>query len=633
MRFGHFIRLLLMGLLGTLVTAWSVAAAQEGAPTREQIPEKYRWDLTPMYADARTWEADFEQARQAIAQLERQKGIAWDAPGGLLATLTLRDDTRWLVDKLLVYASQLSDQDTRDNAALGLKSRATNLYVSLGQATAWIEPALLAQPEERLRSWCDGTEKLRVYRHYLDSVIRQKPHVLSPREEELLAMSGSLGACPEETYGVLRSAELPLPTVRDEQGNEVTLTSARFDKLVRSPDRRVRMDAFLGGMATYARFQNTFAAMFNGVVQRNLYYARARGFGSALASVLFPDNLPPAVYTNLVETTHRHLPLLHRWAALRKQVLGVDELHAWDLYQPVVEGGQAEIAYDDAVATIIAALQPLGPEYCKPVADGFASRWVDVYETQGKRLGGYSWGSYGTPPYILVNYNGTPRDLSIVAHELGHSMHSYLTHRNQPKVYGGCDGLTTEMAAVFNEPLLEEYRLRQAATPDEKLRLLNEQIDNLLTTTLRQVMFEEFEYEAHALAQRGEPLTAERLGQLYLDIFHQYWGPEVVRDAEHAIYWARVPHFYMNHYVFRYALAYCAAVALAERVLAQEPGAVDAYLTLLRSGSSDYPLELLRKAGVDLTTPAPVEAALRRFERLMGDLERLLPQSALRPPK
>jgi oligoendopeptidase F len=608
-------------VLGAL--GW-IATAQQVVPTRDQIPEKYCWDLTYIYADAAAWEADFVRAKQAVAELEARRGAALETPDALRATLQLRDDTRWLVDKLLVYASQLFDQDTRDNAALGLKSRATTLYVSLGQAVAWIEPALQALPEERWRAWCESDPALRMYRHYLENVIRAKPHTLPPREEELLAMSGSLAAVPEETYSVLQNAELPWPMMRDEKGAEITLSSARFDKFLRSSDRRLRRDAFLGAMSAYAHFQNTFAATFNGTVQCDLFYARARGFDSALASVLFPDDLPMSVYTNLVQTAGQHLALLHRWAALRKKALGLDELHVYDLYQPLTDQGQAEIPYDDAVAMIVAALQPLGAEYCTPLQQGFASRWIDVYETQGKRTGGYSWGSYDTPPYVMVNYNGTPRDMSIVAHEMGHSMHSYFTHKSQPKVYGDYSGLSAEVASVFNEILLEDYRLKRAATPQEKLRLLNEQIDNLLTTTLRQVMFAEFEFEAHGLAQRGEPLTAERIGQLYLGTFHKYWGPDVVRDAEHAVYWARVPHFYMNHYVFRYALAYCAAVALAEDVIAQKPGAAEAYLAFLKSGSSDYPLELLRKAGVDLATPAPIEAALGRFERLMNEIAELL---------
>ncbi len=598
-------------------------AGQTAVPARAEIPARYRWDLSQSYADQAAWEADFARAQREVQELAASKVAAFENPEALRRLLMLRDDTRWRVDKLVVHASQLCDQDTRDNAAVALKNRAAALYVAYGKAVAWIEPALQATPEEQVQAWCRADKQLGVYRHYFDNVLRGKPHTLPAREEELLALSGSLAANPEETFSTLLNSELRWPSIEDEEHQATQLSPARFDKFQRSTDRRVRKDAFFGGMSAYAQFQNTFASTFNGAVQRNLLYARARGFDSALDSVLFPDNLPAAVYANLVETTQRHLSLLHRWAALRKQTLGVDELHVYDLYQPLATGGAAEIKYDDAVVLITAALQPLGPEYCTVVQQGFASRWVDVYETQGKRAGGYSWGSYDTPPYILVNYNGTPRDMSILAHELGHSLHSYFTHKTQPKAYGDYSGSVAEVASILNELLLEEYRLAHAATPAEKLRLVNEQIDNLTGTTFRQVLFAEFEYEAHALVQRGEAITAQRLGQLYLDTFHKYWGPDVARDAEHAVYWARIPHFYMNHYVFRYALAYCAAAALAENVLAEQPDARDAYLTLLRSGSSDYPLELLRKAGVDLTTPAPIEATMRRLERLLGEFEQL----------
>jgi oligoendopeptidase F len=525
-----------------------------------------------------------------------------------------------------VYASQLSDQDTRDAAALALKNRATTLQVGYAQAAAWIEPALLALPESKLRDWLAGNEKLAVYRQYIENVLRQRPHTLSQREEELLAMAGNLAQSTEAVFNVLKNGELTWPTIKDEQGQDVTLSPGRYAKLLRSADRRVRRDAFLGQMEALAHFQNTFAGTLAGTIQANLYFAQARGFKGtdpALLMTLYPDNLPESVYTNLIETVHKNFPLLHRWAELRKKLLKLDELHVWDLYQPLVEGGRKDIPYDEAVQSVIAALQPLGPEYCGPMEKGFASRWIDVYETQGKRAGGYSWGSYDTHPYILLNYNGTSREVSTIAHEMGHSMHSYFTHHTQPKVYGDYSGVVAEVASIFNEILLQDYLASQAKTPAERVLLLNEQIDDLLGTTYRQAMFAEFEVGAHTLAAKGDAVTADALGALYLDIFHNYWGPQLARDPQHAAYWASVPHFYMNHYVHRYANAYCAAVALAEGVLAKKPGALEAYVAFLKSGSSDYPLELLRKAGVDMTTPAPIEAAMRRFERLMNEFEKL----------
>jgi len=601
-----------------------VAAAQDAVPTRDQIPERYKWNLATMYPDLQTWEADFARAEKMLEELEHRKAVPFESPARLLETLTLREEARWLADKLRVYAQQLSDQDTRDNQALALRNRATGLWTSFEQAAAWIEPKLLTLSEGMLPSWCRENPGLGVYEHYLESVIRRRPYVLSPREEELLAMVGNLAASPEETYGVLKYGELIWPTIEDEQGNEVELSPARFNKFIRSSDRRLRRDAFLGTMAAYKRFENTLAATLNGAVQRDIFFARARGFESALEASLFPDYLPLSVYTNLVDTVNANLSAQHRWAVLRKRVLGLDELHVYDLYQPLTEDGDQEIEYEDAVAEIIAALRPLGAEYCGAMEKGFAARWIDVYETRGKCSGAYSSGSYDTQPYILLNYNKTLAEASTIAHEMGHSMHSYFTHKHQPKVYGEYSDFVAEVAAIFNEILLEDHLLKNAETRAEKLRLLNHVIDNLRNTVFRQVMFAEFEAEAHAMVERGEALTAERLGELHLDTFHKYWGRELVRDAEYASYWACIPHYYLNFYVYHYATSYCAAAALAQDVLAAKPGALEAYLGFLRAGSSDYPLEILRKAGVDMTTPAPIEAAMRRFERLVDEFEKLL---------
>lgn len=604
-----------------------VASAQDESaqvPTRDQIADKYKWNLKDIYPDRQAWEEDFARCETMVATLSQQKGKLTTSPEHLLDTLQLRDETYWLSDKLLVYAHQLSDQDTSNGEALGLKSRSTALSVSFQEASSWIQPELLTIPQETLRWRSRQHAALVTYEHFFNDVSRRKGHTLSAREEELLAMAGNLAAAPCNTFAVLSNAELIWPTIKNEQGEEVTLSSSRFSKYVRSTDRRVRRDAFMGCMGAFKALENTFAATIDGAVQRDLYFARARGFKSSLEAALFPDNLPLSVYTNLVDTINEHLPLLHRWAALRKKALKLDELHVYDLYQPLVEGMAKEIEYDDAVDMITKAMAPLGAEYCRPMAAGFASRWVDVYETKGKRSGGYSWGSWDTQPYIMLNYNKTLRDASIIAHEMGHSMHSYFTYKHQPKVYGKYSYLVAEVAAIFNEIFLEEYMLAKADDPNQQLYLLNHCLDQLRLTVFRQVMFAEFELAIHEMAERGEPLTADSMGKLYLDIFHKYWGPELVRDPEHACYWARIPHFYRSFYVYRYAASYCAAAALAQAVLNEKPGAREAYLQLLKAGSSDYPLELLRKAGVNMTTPAPIEVTMRRFEQLLDKMESLL---------
>lgn len=607
------------------LSAFAQGAARE-VPRREDIPEEYRWNLADIYPDTPAWEADYTRCQKLIADLQQQQGTIEKSGEALARVLQARYDAYWLKDKLEVYANQLSDQDTSNNDALALKSRATSLGVAFQQATAWINPEIQALPDGVLRRWLDEHADLKIYGHVLDDLLRRKVHTLSASEEKLLAMAGNLAAVPEETFTVLSNAELVWPKICDEKDNEVTLSPARFAQYLRSADRRVRHDAFMACMATFKGSENTIAALLNGSVQKNLYFARARGFKSALEAALFPDNLPLTVYSNLVDTTNKHLGLLHRWAALRKKLLRLDELHVYDLYQPLVAGADKEIAYDQAVDMIKQALTPLGPEYVAPMSQGFASRWIDVYESKGKKSGAYSWGSYDTHPYILLNYTNSLREVATVAHEMGHSMHSYLTHKHQPKPYGEYSSFVAEVASIFNEILLDEYLLENATDPKDKLFLLNHAIDQFSQTVFRQVMFAEFEAGIHELAERGEPLTADTMGKLYMDIFHKYWGPQVARDPEHAPYWARIPHFYLNFYVFRYADDYCAAAALAQGVREKKPGALEAYLGMLKAGSADYALQILQRAGVDMTTAAPVEAAMQRFERLLDEFEKLLPQ-------
>ncbi len=609
------------------VTWPPVVQGQEGSrelPTRDQIPQKYKWNLESMYASAQAWEADFERCETSIAKLEKRKGTLGKSAKDLYDTLELCYETYFMVDKLAVYAHQRSDENTGDSAAIGPKNRSITLGVSFDRAASWIEPEVLTLPEETLRSWCKQHSGLSVYEHYLDDVIRKKTHTLSTREEELLAMAGNLAAAPGSAFNVLSNAELIWPTIKDEKGEDVKLSSGRFNKYKRSSDRRVRRDAFMGCMKAFKGFENTIAATLNGAVQRDLFFARARGFDSCIEASLFPANLPLSVYTNLVDTINKNLSVQHRWAALRKKVLKVDELHVYDLYQPLVTAVDKEIEYDDGVAMIVEALAPLGREYCDAMKTGFASRWIDVYETKGKRSGAYSWGSYDTQPYILLNYTKTLNDVSTIAHEMGHSMHSYLTTKTQPKVYGNYSPFVAEVASTFNEILMEDHLLKNAADPQERLYLLNHAIDGLRATVVRQVMFSEFEHGIHTMAERGDALTADSMGKLYTETFYRYWGPDVARDEELNPYWGRIPHFYMNFYVYRYSTSYCAAAALVERVIDKEPGALEAYLGFLRAGSSDYPLDILRKAGVDMNTPAPIEATMRRYDQLVRQMERLL---------
>jgi oligoendopeptidase F len=593
-------------------------------PTRDQIPDKYKWDLRDIYPTREAWEADFKKVEEMIEKLGELKGTLSKSPQDLLAALQLRDEAGRIIARLNVYARQASDLDTSNSEMLALAGRARTLGVNYDGATSWMDPELLKIPEETLLSWAKSNKALAVYKHSFEDIIRQKPHTLSAREEELLAMAGNMAAAPTNAYTVLNNAELNWPTVHNEEGEEVTLSHGRFNKFTYSQNRDVRKEAFLGQMQAYELVENTMAALLNGAVQRDLYYARARNFDSTLEAALFPNNIPVSVFMNLVDTIRENHAVQHRYAALRKKVMGVDELHVWDLYQSLVPDVDKEIAYEDAVKTVIAALPVLGDEYNEPMKEGFRSHWIDVYETKDKRSGGYSSGAYDTHPFILLNYNKTLDEVSTIAHEMGHAMHRYLTNKHQPFVYSGNPIFVAEVASTFNEILLHDYLLKNTTDPKERLYLLNYSANQLLRTVFRQTMFAEFELRCHELAERGETLTADTLGKIYVDTFHEYWGPDLVRDEEQDPYWARIPHFYRNYYVYQYATSYCAAAALAEKVLAEEPGAVERYLNLLKSGSSDYPIEVLKKAGVDMTTPEPIEATIRRFDQLVDEMEKML---------
>lgn len=621
-------RLLAITVLNLLLPTALVSATEDRVPMRSEIPTRYTWDLTLTYADEHAWETDFRHATEQILALRAAVADSAATPVTNVAELDkwhtlleLREGVRWRVDKLVVYSHQLSDQDTRDQAAQAMKQRAAALQVAYAEATAWIEPTLLRLPAGELVRWSEQHAGLAVYRHYFDNLERQRPHKLSTREEELLAMASRVTAAPYTFYSTLRGADLVWRSMTLPDGSTRPLSHGRYDQAMRSSDRTEREAAFRATMATYGAMRNTFAAALSAGVQANIFHARARGFTTPLAATQFPDQLPESVYRHLVETVSAHLPLLHRWTRLRREILGLDAIHSYDLYQPLFERGARLVPYDEAVVMIVAALAPLGEEYAALARRAFDERWVDALESQGKRPGGYSWGSYDTPPYILVNYNGTARDVSILMHELGHSLHSYYTHTTQPRVYGDYSLFVAEVAAIFNELLLQEYQLARATSQTDRLALLDEQIDHARITLFRQVMFAEFEHALHQAGLADEPLTADRIGALFTETHYRFWGPELARDAEVTDYWTWIPHFYMNHYVYKYATSYCAAAALAERVLRAEPGAREDYLAFLRAGSSAYPLEIMRSAGVDLTTPAYITAALRRFERLLDELE------------
>jgi len=610
----------------TLLPA-AIAAAGDGAkvPERADIELKYRWATERIFKSTDEWEAEFAAVEKAIEALATFKGTLNQGTEQLLKFLKTRDDVSARLERVYVYASLLADQDTRDGLHQGMQSRARSLAIKYGQATSWVEPELTAIPFARVDSWMRESSELAVYRQAFDNIYRQKKHILSPREEELLAMAGEVRATPGAAYNLLSNADIVFPTIEDADGKTVELDDSAFYLYMRSPDRRVRRDAYNAIVGAHARSRNTAAALLNGAVQNHILTVKARGYDSCLAAALDGENIPTEVYNTLINTVNENLSLLHRYQKLRKQVLKLDDgVRAYDLFAPFIANQEIDYSYEDGVRTIVSALEPLGEEYLSAMRQGFDSRWVDVYPSKGKRSGAYSGGGFLTQPYILLNYHGGYTDVSTLAHEMGHSLHSYFSRKSQPFIYSDYTIFCAEVASTCNEILLQDYVLAQTKDPRKKLFLLGEFLETIRGTVFRQTMFSEFEQRIHEMAEAGKPLTADTLGAAYRDIMMRYYGPSYTNDDIVDNYWVRIPHFYYNFYVYKYATSYCAAANIASRIQKGEPGAREAYISFLKGGSTEYPVDMLKIARVDMTTPEPIEDAMKLFERLLDQTEELL---------
>lgn len=597
--------------------------ATKALPKRHEALKESTWDLEAIYPDERRWEADFQSVKVEIPRLAAFAGTLGNSAAQLLAGLRLRDDTSKLLEQLLVYARMRKDEDNGNNAYQALADRAMTLATDFSSATAFFTPEILSMPEERLNEFVASEPGLGLYRHYLDQLIRQREHVRSAEVEMVLAQSGEVARIPNETYTMLTSVDLKFPTVTDEQGNPVELSQSRYNQLRESQNRHVRREAFEAIHQSYQDYRNTLASSLAGSVRSDIFYARAKNYPTALDAALGPNNIPPAVYHNLVSTVNDNLGSLHRYMRIRKRLLGLDELHHYDLYVPMVPDVQVSVPYGEATGMVREGLKPMGPEYLSALEKALASRWIDVYENEGKTSGAYSGGSYTTHPYILLNYQQTLTDVFTLAHELGHSMHSYFTRTTQPYVYGDYTIFVAEVASTLNESLLTSHLLKQSTDPKLRAYLVNQYLERFRTTLYRQTMFAEFELDIHSKAERGEPLTPDVLSATYADLNARYYGPEVVPDEAIAIEWARIPHFYWSFYVYQYATGISAAAALAHQILTEGDVAVRRYLTFLKSGSSRYSIDLLKEAGVDMTSPQPVQEAIAVFDSLLDEIEKL----------
>ena len=596
----------------------------EKLPARSEIAEADKWALEDLFLTDADWEAAVKQLEEQLAQLKGYAGKVSASADALYAYLTLADETENLFEKVLVYSNEKMHEDMGNSTYQGYAAQAQAAATRLSAAEAFFEPELLEMEESRLQGFLKEDPKLEKYRLLIDRIWRRKEHTLSAAEEEILAKTYEMATAPDDIFSMFNDADAKFGTIRDENGKEVELTHGRFGGFMESSDRRVRKEAFEALYQTYDQFKNTLAATYSANVKKAKFYADVRKYPSALAAALAPGNIPTEVYDNLIETVHRFLPAMYRYVALRKRALCVEELHMYDVYVPLVADQTKKIPFAEAKEIVKRGLAPMGEEYVSHLEEGFDHRWIDVYENRGKRSGAYSWGAYGTHPYVLLNYQGKLDDVFTLAHEMGHALHSWYSNANQPYVYSGYLIFVAEVASTCNESLLMQYLLKESKDKKEKAYLLNHFIDQFKGTLFRQTMFAEFEKITHEMYAKGESLTAERLCAVYMDLNRKYFGEEMVSDPQIALEWARIPHFYTEFYVYQYATGFSCAIALSKRILEMGEAGVADYMKFLKGGCSKDPIELLKMAGVDISTPKPVEDALQLFEELVSELEELL---------
>ena len=597
--------------------------ADRGLCTREEIPAEAKWAIEDLYKNDDEWEADFTRLKEHLPELSAYEGRLGESAQTLLSMQRLCDKMNMLAEKVYVYANQRLHENTDNAVYQNLASRAQSLLVEMSERTSYIEPEIMGLPEGTIEKYLQENGELRVYGQYFENMIRQKAHVLPGEMEKLLVSAGELAESPKDIFSMFNNADIRFPKITGEDDTDVEVTHGRFISLLQSKDQRVRKDAFEALYGVYEKFRNTLAATYRANVKQEVFFARARRYGSDLEAALDGSHIPVSVYDNLIHVVHEHLPLMHRYVKIRKKLLGLDELHMYDLYTPMTENSGEHFSFEDAKKTVLEGLAPMGEEYLSHLKDGFEHGWIDVYENQGKRSGAYSWGAYGTHPYVLLNYQGTLNDVFTLAHEMGHALHSWYSDETQPYIYAGYRIFVAEVASTCNEALLIHHLLKKAKDPKTKAYLINYFLEQFRTTLYRQTMFAEFEKSTHGLQEAGEALTAERLCSIYYDLNKAYFGEDICIDRQIEMEWARIPHFYTPFYVYQYATGFSAAIALSGKILREREAAVEQYKKFLKGGSSMYPLELLRLAGVDMEQKKPVEDALQVFSEYLNEMERL----------
>ena len=594
-------------------------------PRRSEIPEKYKWKTSHIFKDDRSWEESFRRIKRLIPEIGKFKGTLGDSAENLYNCLKIRDRIDIQLGKLSIYANLKSDEDTRTSKYQEYREKISQLEVLSNQNKSFIHPEILQIPDKILKIYLETNVNLKIYKHYFDDLLRSRDHILNREGENLLALAGDMAHTPYQVFSMFNNADITFPKIKDERNKSIELTKGNFSIYIRSNKRTVRKRAYKAMYGSYQNWLNTLAANLAGAIKSNIYFARARNYNSAMDASLDVDNISISVYENVLNTLHNNVNPMHKYIRLRKNILKLDRVYPWDLYVPLVKELKWEISYENALKITEKALYPLGSGYLKYLPNAFTGGWFDVFENRGKRSGAYSTAVYDIPhPYILLNYQGMLEDLFTVVHELGHSMHSYFTIKTQPYIYSNYTIFVAEVASTLNEALLIDYLINNTSNKQKKIYLINHYIDQIRGTLYIQAMFAEFEKKIHEIIENGEALTTEILNKIIREIYCYYYGKDFIMNSLYEINWCRIPHFYYNFYVYQYATGISAATTLAQKILQGNAESRDAYLEFLKRGSADYSINLLKDAGVDMTSPEPIETTIKFFSNLVDQLENLL---------
>ena len=594
-----------------------------GLKLRKDIEVKYKWDTEKMYLDTQSWNKEFEYVKIESVKLKDFEGKL-DKKENILNYLLAYEGLSRKVKKLYVYANMRSHEDTSNTEFQGLSSRIESFYAQFASYVSFFEPEILAKDEKKFMSMIRNTKNLKVYEFLFLDIFKEKPHVLTKEIEEILASVSDCLSAPENIYGILTNADIDFDSIEDKDGNLIELTEGSYGNYIRSRDRVLREKAFKSLFKTYRKYENTISTSLTSSLKAYIFSAKTRKYKNSLDAALSPSNIPLEVYYNSVKTINNNLDLLHRYVGLKKKLLGLSEMHMYDLYVPVVDIEREKIQYEDALEIVKEGIKPLGDEYISIFNEGVEKRWIDVYENKGKRSGAYSSGMYDTMPYVLLNYNHDLNDVSTLAHEMGHSIHSYYSRKTQPYMYASYTIFSAEIASTTNEILLINDLINKETDKSKKLYLVNQELEQIRTTVYRQLMFAEFELLTHEAIENGEALTAKEYNDMWIELNQRYFGAEMIVDKDIEVEWARIPHFYSDFYVYQYATGYAAASAFAKSILLGKENAIDDYKGFLKAGGSKYPIDAIKEAGVDMTSSKPLEDTLDRFKELLDILEKLI---------